>query len=631
MAYTVTYKFGAALNIGDVVAGGHALRLSIAFTIDDTGSNVEKFASTYGLIVSDWGELNIGREIDENLLAIGEYTFELFDKDGEFDNFFFESAAVHLMDKQALVTLEILYYGEENYTTEFTGYIFEDQVFFDTTSKIVQITAGPKTNLLKETFLYLKDSNGKITYQNPLAISSSVSNGKRIWPAIFLPSLFDLIWNVVNPNSTFTNYSTAYFYAENFAATPTALSTVPLNASTVAITGERLGAIFGSDNNVLQIETLYDLLMKLCFGFGLITGMETNTKAFAKDLYGYDASNLQTIGVVKSIKKSFKTISVSAVKIIERQIYRRAKEDNENSFPIVSNRYGKSPMNADVYNGENILEEELLFYTGKANTAFDGVNNINRSDLIYYNVANTSWYDLKGITFPSTQLWPGSYSGTGMCAKIASYYYTLRNNKTLARLDEITFNGIKCAYTKNFDYGGKGYQILTLTKQFAKNTVTVAAIPVIEFEDETPKDDGVIAPPSLSKILPGGYYNNYTFNAAITDVEANLGTYSIINLYPNQRLAELKILIPQTANVTGFESVTAISIEDNDGVIWSGNATTGIKWKAETDETLDAEGIRNIKFYEKTYSAQQTLQIKFTGTAAVGALMNVEVKILARN
>ena len=625
MSYVLTYQMGAALTVGEAVAGNHRLRLSMAFTVNDTGSNTTKFCRDYGIGVYDWGEINLSRELDEKLIIPSEYTFSLFDASEELWALLFEGTLVPKVEKDARVTLDIQYGGVGSYVTVFIGSLDNNNISYNRTTKVVDFYAIPKTDILKSTYLYEEVSTtwGSFAGNNPLGLSYTVnSKGAYVVAPTLIKTIIHEIFKKVSATCTLEWQHDWYFRGAYGVTLYDYFKLEDLYAW-----DEFLSCMFFDNDNQMQLDTLYDILTMMGVNFGFLCGMITTEKAFVKELYKYNALNTQTLGTVKKVVTNNKYGNTDAARIKDRRYSRHAVNyvPDTNNYKEYASKVSIVPSNATV-RGENCVDERILFWAaphdGVLNNPMIGKYGGNNYQIEYVKPSGVGLYKV-------------------MTVALANFYYNLRNRKKynpgntstnlIGRIDDFTVNGIEYDYLKDFEYLGNGYQILSLRKRLAKNTSEISAIVVVDTLDGNSGGTTDAPPDPLRNILPGGYFNNYTYNSLITDVEANLGTYSIINLYPNQRLAEIKILVPQSGNVTGFESVTAISIEDNDGVIWSGDATTGIKWKAETDETLDAEGIRNIKFYEKTYAAQQTLQIKFTGAAAVGALMNVEVKILARN
>jgi len=606
MAYTITYKFGQALDVGESVGGNHLIRMALEFTIEDTGTDAEHFAPDYGIRLIDWGELEWKRELDENLMVPGNMKFSVQDSEDELADLIFEGALVPYVRKDAKVTLEIKYYGDTNYTTEYVGYLSMTDIGWDKTNRVMDFSAYPKTDLLKTIYLYEQLSDGRLSGLNPLSLSYSVSGDVYTADPVNVKTLIHEILKQVNSSATLTwQHNWVFSSNQQGAGDP---PPVYKSLEDLTFNSNYLSALFFSIDKLYQLESLYDLLMAYAFAFGFICGFITDDEAFVKDLFYYDASNTQTLGTVKSHKVQNMFGDVEAVRIVSRLLYREPRS-GKNAYGERMARYGIVPSGSEL-RGESIIDKEIpvFCYTSSG---------VDYGDMTF--VHNTVTYTAGSAKVPLIT------GGNSLHNTVANFYYNLRNrNKlvpsggvtsTIGRVDQFLVEGIDYSYMKDFSYDGKGYQILTLRKKLSKNESYIEALPVTAvMEDNTP-DTGDAPPKPFASVLPGGYLKEYSFNAKVIASDANASPVTLKNIEAGFRLTVVNMYF-----VTGFNNVTAFQLEDNDGVI---EYSDTIIWDQDNN-------LITIPVY-KDYATQQALKAVITksGTITTGEA-DIELKLQTR-
>lgn len=605
MSYTITYKFGKALDVGDTIAGNHLIRMSMVFTVDTTGTDTEKFSGDYGLKVSSWGELAWARSVDENLMVPGRYEFEIFDEEDELWGLLFEGSLVPYVRKDAKVTLEIKYYGEVSYTEEYVGYLDNTEMNYDKMNKRLSLMAFPNIDKLKNIYLYRQATHadtgrevGSLIALNPLSLSYTVSNDIYTADARKIQDLIHDIYKQLNASVTLSWQHNWIFNGLNSAP-----DSADFVLEELYMNQNYLSCLFFSIDNMMQMETLYDLLSKWSFTFGFITGMLDANRAFVKDIFYYDASNLQTLGRVRKWNVANKYGDIETVKITSR-LYERNTPSGKNAYKEVTN--GIVPLTAVIPAGSTVR--------GNANNIDDEINVMVYSDLI-----GNLYSDMYALgTYPGAYTIryarvPHITNYYSLESVVADFYYNLRNKKkssqlatinfTIGREDEFTVEGINYSYLKDFSYEGNGYQILALRKKLDYNISDISAIVVADvLEDNTPSPDNGYPKPFLN-VLPGGYLKDYSFNAEITVDDVNAGTTDLFTIQPG---FELKKIIIKTN--TKFDTATSMKIVDNDG-----DLITTDRINNEDDEVIES-------FQYKNYTSQKTIQVVFTksGTCTAG-------------
>jgi len=604
MSYTITYKFGKALDVGETIRGNHLIRMSIEFTVEGTEYNEEHFAPDYGIKIAQWGILDWSRQLEENYMVPGNYDFTLFDDEETLKGLLFEGPLVPYVHKDGKVTLEIKYNGTANYVTEYVGYIDNTAIDYDVTTKMVSVSCYPKTDLLKNHYLYndAQDGSGRKIGNNPLNVDYSVSGDVYSATATNVKTLIHNIFKKINPDCTLQWQHNWKFSSNQQGANDPPLEVKYLDE--LKFNSNYLSALFFSIDDQYRLETIYELLMEWAFTFGFICGMMTNEKAFVKDLFYVDENNLQTLGRVKKWIISNRAGDVEAVRITSR-LLARAAQTGKNAYRTILSQYTVIPENS-LLRGDNLIDKEIPVFAYT-------LSGVDYGDLSLEHNSNT-------YTVGSTRV-PKITGSASLHNVLANFYYNIRNrnklvmvdgiNSTIGRVDTFTVEGINYDYMKDFIYAGNGYQILSLRKRLTENVSDIEALLVTDSINEYTPTTGTPPPKPFASVLPGGYLKEYSFNAKVIASDANASPVTLKNIEAGFRITIINMYF-----VTGFNNVTSFQLEDDDGVL---EYSSMIIWD-------QSNNLITVPVY-KDYPTQKTIKAVITtsGTVTTGEV-DIEIK-----
>lgn len=611
--YTITYKFGSALDVGELLAGNNALRLSMEFIIDDDGTDSVKWSQDYGLHIIDWGELNWSREVDENLLTSGRYTFAVrdggYDDSGtiryEFHELFYSGTIAGYARKNAKVTLEISYNGAA-YVTEYIGYLEPVNIEYNITNRIMNFIVYPQSDILKSIYLYKDDpdNNGRKIGLNPINIGYWVGGDEYHADATKVSDVLHNIFKQINSSISLTLTSDWAFIGYN------GVSTHNFAIADLWLYSNFLSALFFSTNNPYGIDSLDQLLKEFAFAFGSITGVIHNEKAFFVNMNYYNAGNLQTLGNVMSHKINLKYGNLDKTKITST-LFKRHKVNKNEYEQDYKPQFGLAPTTTegnieaktyqDKYNywqsmpKSNMLDERCLIYGSDINT-------IKGADA--YGIYSLAAWDIR-TAYAMNMTVQTAYYGF-----LAYFYYLLRNKKRMpagyevyGRVDALKVEGVNYDYLKNFDYGGGGYQILGLTKKFAKNTSEIDALKVVTNVPAVTPGTGEDYSLRYANVLPGGYMRDYAYNSEINVADINTDGATLYTVPAGYELKKIILKIN-----TKFDTLLTMDIYDSDGILIA-------------SERINNENNEVVESYQyKNYATSKTISVITTksGTCAAG-------------
>ena len=599
MSYTVSYQFGASAGVGLPVAGDHRLRLTMTFTVNATGSNISRFCRDYGLTVLSWGSVNIKREVGDSILAVGQYDFSVHDAEDYLYNLLYDANS-STVEKKALVTLEIMHSGDAAYSNEYVGNLVTP-IEYDPDTKVFNFSAMPRTDKLKALKLHNRDSQS-IGF-NPLGYTTQVINGKKnkfidiYTDQKLLKDVLHDCFKKVNPNCTLQIKHDWIFESTQNAAQ---YKFENLYVGYVNNTDNNwLSQLFGTGCTFYNVDSLDDLVKKIAFAFHAVVGMLDNETVIFKELLNYDANNTQTLGKVKSFKKSYKADPIEAVRITSRRYAKNP--DNAYGYDEKEARQEVYPSSSDLRLSENVIDEEIIFWQDNQIYWSDVFIKSSGTPYAVKRVYKTDRQDTANLALPRFLMW-------------TLYLFRMQTGET--KVDTFTVQGIDYDFMKDFSYSGRGYQILSLTKYYDKNESEIEAVDCAVTDTSFTNDSDEAPRFRYSNILPSGYYKDYTFVKDINATEVNEGSVDIINIEANQQLYSIMVITDKTTALD--ETVTAMSITDNDGTLIT------------KDELIWLTPNQRVEtFIFKNYTEQQTITAHFTGSTTQGRL-NVICKILAK-
>ena len=508
--YIITYIFGVTTSVGNDLGNGDLCLVTLQFTIDDDGDNVTYLASARNLILKKRGTIGMSYDFDNNFLMPNEYAFEVADLDGELSDLLYDGALAGKVRKEFFTKVEIKYAGTFSYVTEFSGYNVNDLLDYDVLNKTHYFTALPKTNILNETYLYSKEWKAEFFDaapdrssswpNNPLDLVFSKVGNAAIWDWIYLKEktgqkgLINEIFKLINPsitvdfvqNWTFYGSDSPEYSAPNNEKTDLAFADLILD-------GNWVGGVFGSSMQQ-QIESVGDLLRQLAFEFGCIAGVTTQDKAFFKQMFYFDESNVQTLGELtdNGYRKKYKFSRINFAEIIS-VFY---KQDTNQANRFVAQDYkprGYAPFASQgkIF-GDNGLEKEII-------TCADSWLFLSLSSPVPWSdytlasnmkAANTGdptrFYSIFGVKDSTISLTPanadyfiGGDSGfMPLTAFLAEYYYNLKGLLYKTQVHEFTVNGLNYDFLKGFVHEGSNFSIIGIEKDLDRCLTKIEAIKI---------------------------------------------------------------------------------------------------------------------------------------------------------
>ncbi|OGV08716.1 MAG: hypothetical protein A2440_09850 [Stygiobacter sp. RIFOXYC2_FULL_38_25] len=662
MSYTRTYIFGADLNNGIVLGDGERAKLSLVFTINGTSANEVVLASSQGMKVVRFGKVGMRVDIEENLLMPSEYEFVIYDGNQQLQNMLFVQGALRdAVEKNFYVKLELLYKNKQSYEARFSGYnivkytnqphLYKDEIVFN---------AMPNTKILNQKYMFDDNWNGALFDArverksswplNPLGlVFNKVGNAaKWDWMYLYNPSLpasslLHKIFQLINPDISLQVYQNwKYWGCVGYPYAPDHQKDDILYTDLI-LDGNWIGSVFGGSNQADKFKTVGDVLRSIAFESGSVAGIETQEKAFLKEIFSFDANQIQTLGKELDDESSrgyeYESIDFAEVRstLFEQDLGNQNRYIARNPSPK-GYRSGYSIVNNevvwDIRGGLNGLKRDII---SCADTIQGLLYAQFASNLKAFRVEG-SFYDVFAVKNPSIDISvispfgvPGPAGYYPLTTYLAEHHYLLRNKLYKSYVRKRKVEGRDYSFLKGFVDGDGNHSVVGLETDIDTGLTTIKSLIVSTHQVETGGGGSGTHTP-LARILPTGYYNVETFVLELTANELNTGAVAVMYIEGMQRISQLKVIIPRLydsqgnlTNLTGFESVTKIEFIDLAGLIWD-----RIKYKYNVYEKPDEDGLRNVKILERSYLEGQYLQMNIYGSVHADAKLNVEVTYLSK-
>lgn len=626
--YTITYIFGETTSVGFLV-GKDRFLTTIIFEVEAEGSNVSYLASNKGLIIQNHGRTKIEYNFDDFWLAPNEYEFTIIDNDKEFDNLFYEGALAPYVRKEFFIKKQIRYNDTGSYYEDYAGYAIAETIDYNEQMKTFSFTAYPKTQSINEAYLY--DANG--TANNPLNLNYSLSGKAIVWDWVKITDLITKIFQYINPSISIDIKQDWKFFGNTFSQiygypTP-GYTSLELTFSDLIATW--IGAVFGG-NVYGNIKTLGDLIKELALSFGCMAGMVTQNKGFFKNIYSFDASNLQTLGKLldDSPKKKFKFSKIDYARF-ETSIY---KQDLGQEKRYVKIGYSASQETYQIpvgyapnllfnkVNGENGLDKTVLCCMEQRYNLLAGYDYLSNIAALY---SGSVFYWVYGVEIPNLIIQDSYYSFNppnaggrhfnAHCFSLAELNYAMKGSLYKTPVYEFLVDGLNYDFLKGFVYNGNNFSIISLEKDYDLGITNIEAIKIV------------------SQTLAGSTENNsgetiednFTFDALFniagssnfSIVNINAGATAITTINEDEILEEIIIVTSQA-----FQSgkITGFTITDSGGELMTLNDVMG-KFTSINKQT---------KTIFKKYTSFDTISFTFTGSSSLTGAGYIIVKKLRK-
>ena len=504
--YTTTITFPVQ-NIND---SGDTIQVILVFTHNLTGTNRNWTSEEKNLLISKHGELDISYNLDDPLLVPGSLSMEISDEDGVLDDLFFGSGTIALATyKQALLTIKI------NGVEKYSGNCIEDTIKSNTGTRIISFTVAPKTDLIVKRELY----NTENKWTNPFSFTPT-----SYYSVI---EILENIFHLVNPSISYLGGSLELIHNWQFQGKGEGVGNF-INDIMFQELYQMIDPLFF--DNSFGLTNCGDLLKKLAIDWGAFTGMVGNNKAFFKQLFHYNAGNVQTVSVY-AFQKAYRYGLIDYVNFstniggpnepYEEGIYteladRYIERTSLPGFFITSGSSGTniksviSRLNYFVFNHGSTISsppDEGTIYSNNGSTfqvmgtviatsgmtttsyvstkRVSGIDNPTSSGTLtlvsgtgpgtitYSSVTNADdTYDIYQARLST--LLNNSFADHGKLS--ANFWYTYRGNIQNCRVDKFIFNGIDYDFLKDFEYAGNKYQPISMKFYYAENKVECEAI-----------------------------------------------------------------------------------------------------------------------------------------------------------
>jgi hypothetical protein len=630
MAYTKTYIFGESQSVGALISGGDRALLTIALTIEGTGSNSTTLASAVGLYIHSYGKTRLAYDYDNYYLVPKEYEFSLYDPNNILTDLLFDGANADNVNKNFFVRLELKYKGAANYEEEFSGNVIPEMIEEpDRLNNVLTFSAVPDTNIINQSLIYSKEwdaasfdaANGRESSWplNPLELAFNKVGSASKWDWIKIKDVITKIFKLVNPSVNVNYYQNWIFYGSTGPEYPIPiLQKYDLTFDDLIADHNHIGGIFGSTMLADLIKNCGDLLKMYAFEFGAMAGMISNSKAFFKQVFYFDENNVQTIERISSdnYKRKYSFNKYEFVDI--RSTFYEQDLGNSNRFvPQTFKPSGFAPYERlKELGGENGLEKTIITVADYQTGILFG--NPPVSNLKAAVSGNPSkYYSIFGVRCTDVAFAPGLIFGIAptdgngniflsLSHFLANYHYAIKGKLYKSQVYEFEAGQRNVDFEKGFTIGSDNFSILELEKDIDSGFSMIGAIKVSTMAPEV--DDGTGGGVVITNPLGFGVYTaiagQYSFSvASITGGDINI---SAIN--EKEILEEIIVLIERAFNTN---EIATFRIKDGSGDLFT------------EDDVIDNFTLANSfsKPIYKKYAGADTLKMNITsggGSASSG-------------
>jgi hypothetical protein len=643
MSYTKTYIFGEGLLVGHELGEGDRALLTLIFTINDEGENEVHLAQTRGLRWIKYGEtsINIDPSSNEYLVLPKEYTFEIADDStNELMTLLYGSGS-DKVEKEFYVKFEVKYDGELNYHVEFSGYNIADLLEFPPLNKVHTFTAAPRTNVLNETYLFPKeydpekwDPANLNTAQpnNPLNLNWTRPTGNYVkWDWYYLTDIIEKILQKINPDITVEYLQNWKFLGDTSPeyGSFSHLTNDELGFVHLICDSSWIGSVFAGKNH--QAETLGELLAAIAFDFGCMAIIESQDKAYFREVGTFDENNVQAVGALcddgYKLKYKYKKVEFTEVKSI---LY---SQDVKSLNRFVRKQWNQQETgfcpqaSKNKISGTNGLQKQTISVID-TNAIFFPVDTYRFSNLKAAVTGDaTKFYSIFGANKPGFDVssypqYPRVLEGNFLPLSylLAEYHFRLKGSLYNTQVHEHKFNGVNYSFTKGYVYGGQNFSIIGMKKNWDYRLTTFESLRKGDAAGSTGSTGTDTPPDPLFSLLTSDFYADYTYVAQITYEEANTGVISIIEVNPGVEIETITMIIDRDHPFVGVQSM---QIEDEEEVLVPAKRLIWDKVKA-----------RIVSLIEKVYTTKRTIKVRFTPadieTGITDGACNIKIKFLSR-
>lgn len=532
MSYLKTYIFGDSTNVGTMVDKGDRYLLTLQFEIQDTGNNVTYLARDKGLKVIKYGKgsINIDPDTSEYLVLPKEYNFEIADPDEELTALLYGENSSKVV-KDFFVKFEVKYSGASDYVIKFSGYNVPIALENPPLDKIHNFTALPKTDVLNKTFLYPKNYKadkwdpGKPDKDNPppnnpLSLNYTRPEGSYVkWDWIHLHELIEKIFKKVNENISVEIIQNWKFLGDTSPeyGSYNHIQNGDLSFNDLIADSNFIGSLFSGANH--GIETLGELLAQLAFDYGCMAIIPTQDKAYFKEIFTFNPSNVQTLGNIcedsNNRKYKYSKIDYADItSILFKQNFGELNNYQEKKFNWQDRCFCPRELK-DKVQGENGTDRKTISVIDTAATHFP----VDASTFSNLKAAVTGdpskYFSIFGVRVPGFDV--SSYDNTVKALGpvvdeggfiplnyiLAELLYSLRGKLYNSQVREIVVDGINYDFVKNFYLDSGEYAIVGMEEDYDSHLTKIEAVRIKDAKTigTTGEETGTVVTPINSTVV----------------------------------------------------------------------------------------------------------------------------------
>lgn len=373
-----------------------------------------------GLSVQKYGALSLVYELDQFLLTPADVTITLNDTRGILQNHLFGVDFDNMV-----VKAEIKINGD----SDFNGSLIDDSLRYDESTKVLSMGFSSDSNKINEVTLYDDDDVALNPLGYDLTPYSTINKNTSVLKTIGV-ALLDIL-KLIDPNITLTINHDWQFGG-----------ITPTNRPKVFEYLQVEPALWY--NKPAFERLLGGLLKSVAKAFFAQITIVSNSKAYFRKLYYYNSYNVQTVNVLNRIK-GYK--------------YHKIKYANsKNTFGTLDGQIIYHIPNHAAYTE---VSEDMVSYAHNWAT--------------YWVYTPTGFFE--SAYYVKDPLYANEaqsyYNWMEIVAKLMYHYRSKTYNN---RVDVFKMKGINYDYSKNFNYDGSKYQILSMRKYLSEGYTEIEAI-----------------------------------------------------------------------------------------------------------------------------------------------------------
>lgn len=429
----------------NTLSTGDTLQVKLSFVVQAIGADLTPTAEDYQLIIVDHGKLEWKTDIEDFLMVPGvvEMTF------GDIGQIIYN--AIHLgtmsvVDDFTVTNKRPTLFIYFNGSIEYEGQAIEDAIGYDRDKKEAKISFSSGTEILNELALY-DDETPNPNCLNPMGYSGGQLDTH--WGAVnntlMVNRLINDIFKKVNSgidvdilqNWTFKGYKTE-----------APLDPIWKDDFTFYDIRTWAGRYYGDKDNGLS--SVADVLRMLALEWGCLAGVLSKHKAFFRQLFYYDDTNEQTLGIVLKHEIEHGLSRVEFVKF-QCAIDENSNSGREGTFTKLDYKKINETAIACFFGDPQLQSPESVI-----EATYGGDR---------YYITRCQDYNIAVPTGWNTNV-----------NMLVAMWYLFRYDYDKCRVDHFKVSGLDYDFTKCFTYDGTKYYTIGLSKIWEEGASEIDAL-----------------------------------------------------------------------------------------------------------------------------------------------------------